>query len=963
MTRDELLEAILRDVAEPQRARPDAERLLDVAAASQSGASVDALTRVIGALCGNAPFLVAHFERHDGELAALLQDDLQVPLDPSTLADALSRELAASPAPDAATALRRFKYRHLARIAVRDCAPGVVPLARSGGLFWELTALATALLGAALHTAQRRIEARLGPPRFVNATGRSVDVDFCVLGLGKLGATELNFSSDVDLVYLHSAVAGGARTARGDSAAEYFARLARELAALVETHDGEGFLYRIDLDLRPEGRRGPLVLSETALLDYFEVRADAWEKAAFAKARPVAGAMELGWRAVRALDPHIYRTTMDWSALQSIRHLGRRVTQKRGEREGSFDVKLDPGGIRDIEFAAQALQLLHGGRIPQIRVRSTERALVRLAEVKLLPEDRSRGLLAAYRLLRRLENRLQMWAEQQTHRLELDPTSLARWAGALRGLAPTEGEAFGAMLSSLRADVSEFADSLLPGERPEASPDAVLDLFSRHQPRLFALPESRTMMEQLAGQWTHAIAASGDPELALNNLDRFIAAVGGRRFYYELLLDRPELVPRLTALFASSRFLSDLLARHPRLLEPLFDDPHRLLLSRAELRRDLAELRRGLGTGPDEDVEADLAALRLFHHRQVLNIGLLDVAERVGRRDAEGSLSDLAETCLARALALAERRPGARGAPAAPTGSQFLVVGMGKLASRELSYGSDLDLIFLYHLPEATAATRAAAQEFYSRLAQRLVSILQSPTAEGRCYEIDLRLRPSGGQGSLVTSLAAFHRYHAEAVQPWERQALLRARGIAGSPALAERFEGERRAALRRPTEPDLAGQIHHIRMRMERELTPRAPGRRDLKTGRGGLLDVENAVQYLQLRHGAACESLLRPEATEAQIAELASRGFLTADRAQTLAEGFAFLKLLSNRLRLVENRSISDFDSERSELAGLAHHMGYRRGPPHGDPRRALLRDYEHHAEAVRAAYLEVLELRGAE
>jgi len=951
--------AALRDALarapDPERAERLAERVLEAAgpaADALAARHAAGLARALQACCGVAPFLAPWLAHHPDWLAALARDDLRAPLAREALDAALAAALAAAPEAEAARVLREAKYRALARIVTRDCDAALVPLARSGETLAELTALAEALLEAALRVARARVAARLGPPLWSGpggAPGR-----FCVLGLGKLGGEELNFSSDVDLVYVHDVVAGDGPQPRAP--ADYWTRVTQELNALVAVETQQRFLYRIDLDLRPEGDQGPPVISDEALAAYYETAADHWEKVAFMKARPVAGDLELGWRAVRAVAPMIYQAAMDYAGVQRIRSLKDEIGRRRGARGDGFDVKLDPGGIRDVEFVAQAMQLLHGGRIPQLRDRSTQRTLLRLAEVKLLPAEEAGALLDAYLFLRRVENRLQMEAEHQVHRLPQRPEALGRLARAFGYAGDDAAARLAADLEEQRARVLAFAARF----RAESGADEVVQLFLRHQPTLMAAPATRPMMESLAESFAREIAASADPALAMNNLDRFVEGVGARRFYYELLIDRPELVGRLAALFASSRWLSSALARHPRLVEPLFADPDVLLLDRERLRADLAALRRERAAAAGRaDYESELEALRLFVHRQVMNVGLLDLGEKVSRADSEGALTDVAEATLEAALEVARREvdrvrapgPGARAA-------RFLVVGMGKLASRELSYGSDLDLIFLYDLPPEHEPERLAAQEHCVRVAQRLISALETPTAEGACYEIDSRLRPSGNQGALVASLAGMGGYYEGEAQVWERQALLRARPVAGDlGAAADRFEALRREALRRPLPPDAAAEIHRIRLRMEAELADETHGHRDLKRGRGGLLDVETAVQLLQLRHGAAAPELFDVERTETTIARLAARGFLAPAQAQALADGWAFLQRLAARLRIVENRSISELDAGSSALDVVARRLGYAAGAREASARGALLRDYARHTEAIRAAYLAIL------
>lgn len=896
-------------------------------------------------LCGVAPFFAAWLAREPAWLTELAADDLAARLDPNALAALLDAALAAAGDAGAEAALRRFKYRWLARISLRDAT---LPLALSGETLTDLTLLAELLLDRALSIARARLIARIGPPCWRDAQGREHLAGFCILGLGKLGGEELNFSSDVDLIYVYEAVVDSFSGPQERAPLDWFGRLAQEIQRLVAAETDERFLYRIDLDLRPEGAAGPLAISDSMLAGYYETAADHWEKVAFMKARPVAGDLELGWRTVRQVHPMIYRGAMDYAGVRRIRSWKQRVGEARGTGGEGFDVKLDPGGIRDVEFVAQALQLLHGGRIPQLRDRSAQRTLARLAEVRLLPADTAAGLLDAYLFLRRVENRLQMEDERQVHELPRRPEALLRLALAC-GFASRE--AFEAALGERRQRIRSFDASF----HADAGAEGILVLFERHQPRLFATPETRPLMEALVAEFAREIEASADPALALNNLDRFVAAVGNRRFYYELLLDRPELIGRLTALFAGSRFLSILLAQHLGLIEPLFADPDVLLLSKDALRADLVAIQAGLGA---PDFERDLEALRLFHHRHVLNVGLLDVDERLTREACEGALTDVAEVTLETALGVARREVERVRKPSmAAQAARFLVVGMGKLASRELTYGSDLDLLFLYGLDTSDPNDRLEAQEHCVRIAQRFISAIETPTASGACYEIDSRLRPSGNQGALVTSITGLRDHYETQAMLWERQALLRARAVVGDPAAAAAFEALRREQLSRPLADDAAAEIHRVRARMEQELAEETATHRDLKRGRGGLLDVESVVQLLQLRHGREHAELLDVDRTERVIGRLAARGLLTSAQATALAGGWEFLERLSSRLRVVENRSISDLDLEHGDLDGLARRLGYAAGSRESSARRALLDDYARHTDAIRRVYAEVL------
>lgn len=921
-----------------------------------TAARPETLARVLYALCGVAPFFAPFLKRHPGDLVSLLEEDLSSPRQRGEGEAALEAAFEADAGADPALLLRRLKYYELARITVRDCCDEWVPLQESGGTLSQLSQLADVLLDRALRVAEERIAKRYGSPRWIGEEGEEIELGFCILGLGKLGSEELNFSSDVDLVYVFEKSPSPLRAeAEKGPPSVYFARLAQEFGSLVAAATGEGFLYRVDLELRPEGTKGTLVVSDERVVNYFEGWADTWEKAAFMKARPVAGDLELGWRTIRRLDPLIYRSTMDYAAVNAIRSLKNRVEEVHGRDDAGFSVKLGSGGIRDVEFVAQALQLLHGARIPQLRSRSTQTALADLARVGLLPTERSEKLLEDYRFLRRIENRLQMEAERQVHRVPKDHRALTRLARAMGYRGPEAARDFEEALTTHRERILELFRSVVSDE----GLSRIFELFARNVPHLLSFGPSRKMTEALVEAFGRAIEACSNPGRALNNLDRFIHGVGRRRFYYELLLDRPELVPRLVQLFAASKYLSNYLTSHPRLIEPVFEDPDLLLPSRRQLREHLEEIRETLEDQADL-VEARLDALRLFHHRETINVGLLEIAGKIDRQSAEQNLTEVAELCLEEALDCATHALAAvpRGVSAAVRNSRFIVVAMGKLASRELSYGSDLDLVFLFDTEGADQGRLLEAQEHFVRLAQRVISILQTPTSQGTCYDIDTRLRPSGNQGMLVTSLASFERYHAESALAWERQALLRARPAAGDLALAQAFERLRLTILKSGALPgDLALELRRIRQRMEKELARETHQRRNWKTGRGGTLDVESIVEYLRLIHGSAHPELLAVDRLEIHLARLQELGLLEPEKTRRLREGWDFLQQLGNRLRIVENRSISDLDAERGDLDGVARSLGYVSAGREAGAQRALLNDYQRHTDLIRSIYVETL------
>lgn len=456
----------------------------------------------------------------------------------------------------------------------------------------------------------------------------------------------------------------------------------------------------------------------------------------------------------------------------------------------------------------------------------------------------------------------------------------------------------------------------------------------------------RPRLWELAERLADAVEGSPDPGHARVHLERFLEAGGSACL--RLLLDRAELAAPIATLFGSSDWLSTVLVARPALLEPLLRDPAPRGLSRAALVAEMAAPVRDPELPQPRPAARLFADLRLAQQRELVAVALGDVSGTLAPADVEAALTTLAEACVEAALGFV-----------LPPGSpelEFLVVAMGKLGSRELGYGSDLDLLFLHDAP-AVRADPALAQERAERLAQRLIAALETRTAEGFCYAIDTRLRPCGEQGPLVPSLAAFEHHHATLAQAWERQALLRARPLVGSERVARRFEELRRAILARPL-PRLAAELDRVRRRMERELAHERPGRRDFKTGRGGLLDLEFAVELLQLRHGAAHPELRQAAPLEVQLDRLAALGLLSRADARCLLAGLGFLRRVSLRLRLVANRSVSSFDEARHPLEVLARALGYADVRDPGSAGERLLCDYERHAGAIRRVYRSVFD-----
>jgi glutamate-ammonia-ligase adenylyltransferase len=685
----------------------------------------------------------------------------------------------------------------------------------------DLSALAEAALDAAVRFARRAISAKAGEPAAICPDGTRRPCRFVVLGMGKLGGLELNFSSDVDLIYLYETDQGEA----GDgpkplSLHQYFVRVGETVTRIISEATEDGFVFRVDLRLRPEGTRGELATSLRAAEIYYESSGQTWERAALIKARPVAGDRSLGEEFLRSIVPFVFRKYMDFTSIEEIKEMKDRINRAavRG-RKAARDLKLGAGGIREIEFFVQAHQLIYGGKEPSLRLRGTVETLEALSRLRIVSEREREELAGSYVFLRRLEHRIQAHRERQTHVLpqgEDDQRRLARAMGledprALRAELDRNGDAVrriydrlfgkarGAAPSGVPAEVQAlFLPGPMPGDAAEALSrmgfqDAEtarrnLDVLRDGPPHMRISQRARQYLYRIAPEILHRAAKSPDPDMALAHTERFLSAIGARTMFYALLFEKPKVLEALVRLFGSSRYLSGFLLRHPERLDTfLRNDMSVLFKTKTELRMQLAsELETCDG------FEEELDALRRFKHLETLRIGIHDMGGVLSLEEGMVQLSSLAEALLTHALILARRELRRRfGSPIdAGTGKEapFSVLGMGKLGAEELSYHSDLDIIFLYSGAGENAPDPSGQEEFrkitnheyFAKVAQRLISILTTSTRDGHVYRLDTRLRPSGNAGPLVSSLEAFRHYHEGSAQLWERQALLRCRFVAG---------------------------------------------------------------------------------------------------------------------------------------------------------------------------------------
>jgi glutamate-ammonia-ligase adenylyltransferase len=825
-------------------------------------------------------------------------------------------------------ALRVARQLVLERLAVLDVEGG----AALGVITGTMTSLAEATLELALAQARADADERHGEPR----TAAGQPIDFWIVGMGKLGAHELNVSSDIDLVYVYEDD-GQTAGARPVSAHEYFSLVAKRLYALIGETTEDGFVFRVDLALRPNGNSGPPVVSLAMLEEYFQVQGREWERFAWLKSRVVAPRNAVTSRRavqLRALiTPFVYRRYLDYGVFEGLRQLHRKIRDEAhrraaGRPERANDVKLSRGGIREIEFIVQLLLVVRGGQFPEIRTRSTLKALARLAERGLMKADTSVALAAGYEFLRRVEHRIQYLDDQQTHLLPTDDGDLGWIAHSLGLVCRTDACELLDRLCEIRETVAAEFDALLGEAAPSTSDrsgcktcgtgplaidnEALLaklppDLAERlrpwaAQPRVLALrDESRLRLGRLMQKVASCMeAGSCSTQAALRFVD-WVEPLLRRESYLALLVERPEVLRRLLRLLGLARWPMQYLMRHPGVIDELADD--RLLHQRFERRvftADLDERRAAWERGGEADEEKLLDALRRAHHAEVFRTLVRDVEGELTVEQVADDLSALADAVLDITLRWAWRslRQRHRETPG------LAVIAYGKLGGLELGYGSDLDVVFLYD--DGDEADKDRAQEVYGAYVRKLITWLTLRTAAGALFEIDTALRPNGSSGLLVTSVDSFARYQqgrgSNTAWTWEHQAITRARFAAGAPAVASRFEAVRRQVLSAVRDPAaLRGEVASMREKV-RAARPVPAGRFDVKHSAGGMMDVEFAVQYLVLAHGATQATLLDNAGNIALLQRAEAAALLPAGVGTAAADAYRELRRAQHRARLDE-------------------------------------------------------------
>jgi [glutamine synthetase] adenylyltransferase / [glutamine synthetase]-adenylyl-L-tyrosine phosphorylase len=804
--------------------------------------------------------------------------------------------------------LRQLRQRVWLIATARDLA-GDADLAEVMSTY---TALAEVCIDAALDFHHAALAARHGEPRDEHGQPQQL----VVVGMGKLGGGELNVSSDIDLIYLYpeegdTAAEAGATAVKSITNHEFFIRLGRKLAAALSENTADGYVFRVDLRLRPWGESGPFAMGFAMLEDYLMAQGRPWERYAWIKARPLTGTRHDDLTQI--VRPFVFRKYLDFGAFASIRDLHVQIRREVARRDMAHNVKLGPGGIREIEFTAQVFQLIRGGQVIALQQRPTRTVLDALVKTGLMTSDAQQELAAAYDFLRRLEHRIQYLDDAQTQLLPDDAESQAMLAEAM------DFPDYAALLAALdrhRNKVTRHFEQMFaaPQTDQESHPLtavccgtadaattrallenagyndparvlATLDALRQHSARL---PESTQL--RLNALLPPALEVIGSQPAPLVTLERFASlmqSISRRATYLALLAEYPAALRQLVRLLAASPWAAQMITRQPQLLDELIAPQH--LMSVPDWAQLSKQLHDELDAHPG-DTEAQMDALRRFKQVQTLRLLAQDVAGRLTLEALSDHLSYLADTLLAETLArcwtgLKTRH---RDAP------RFAVIGYGKLGGKELGYASDLDLVFLYDDADERA------QVIYARLAQRINTWLGTHTSAGMLYETDLRLRPDGASGLLVSSTDAFRDYQLHHAWTWEHQALTRARFVCGDAAIGETFESFRRQVLCMPRD---AVKLHEEVLAMREKMHAGHVNNSelfDLKHDSGGIVDVEFCVQYLVLRDCHRHPELADNVGNIALLQRAGAAGLIPADSAQAAADAYRELRRQQHAIKL---------------------------------------------------------------
>ncbi|MEZ5530402.1 MAG: bifunctional [glutamate--ammonia ligase]-adenylyl-L-tyrosine phosphorylase/[glutamate--ammonia-ligase] adenylyltransferase [Porticoccaceae bacterium] len=930
--------------------RAAAEQAEWLAAALSGSAFADSIARAwsgsefVAATCIGQPAMFQQLVQSGDLGASIAADDfsrrLNQFLDTVTSEDELLR------------ALRHFRNREMVRIVWRD----LTRAAQLEETTADMTALAESVLQCTLDYLYPRACQDWGTP--VNRQGEPQQL--VILGMGKLGAWELNVSSDIDLIFAYPEAGETVGGKRSLSNQEFFVRLGQRLIKALDARTADGFVFRVDMRLRPYGQSGALVLNFDALEEYYQTQGRDWERYAMIKARVVAGDRQAGAELMAMLRPFTYRKYIDFSAFESLRSMKALINREVQRKGISGDVKRGAGGIREVEFVAQAFQIIRGGRDSRFQTPALKDVLPLLASEGLLPREHTEALYEGYRFLRDVEHVVQGWQDKQTQLLPADESGQRRVA-ALMGFE--DWAAFVARLDEHRERIHRLFEDVVAEERrtddsPETEahrlasciwesadsegvmPEALASLGYAQSDEasmlLVALRDSRAVqamasdtrvrLDSLMPLVIQACAGVANAAETLGRVLKLVEAVARRSAYLVLLRENPLALQTTVKLFAASSWVADQLVRYPALLDELLDSRTLLTLPDRDALSD--ELRQQLLRVPGEDLEAQMEVLRYFQRSHGLHVAACEIEEILPLMKVSDYLTWLAEAILEHVLEMAwDQMVERHGVPKTADGSDagFLIVGYGKLGGLELGHGSDLDLVFLHNADAAKPTDGDKpidSGSFFARLGQRIIHILTARLPSGDLYEVDMRLRPSGNSGMLVSSLASFEKYQMGEAWVWEHQALVRARAIAGAEELANEFAAIRERVLCNQRDRDeLKAAVVEMREKMRKHLgTAVAAGSEPeifhLKQDAGGIVDIEFMVQFAVLAWSHEIPGLTRWSDNIRILETLEESGVISGDDAQCLISAYKKYRSAGHRLQLQQATGVvpaAEFAAER--------------------------------------------------
>ena len=833
--------------------------------------------------------------------------------------------------PELMQELRRFRRREMIRIAWRDLA-GWAQLSET---LLDLSLLAEACIQTALAFLYKQACEKRGTPVLSDGSSQQI----VVLGMGKLGAFELNYSSDIDLIFAY-AENGVLPDRKETSYSEFFTRLCQSMVKVLDEITADGFVFRTDIRLRPFGDSGPVIMTFDGMENYYQTQAREWERYAMIKARQVAGDFNTGKQLMAMLQAFVYRRYLDYGAFEELRSLKAQITQELKRKDRCDNIKLGPGGIREVEFIGQAFQLIRGGNEKALQTRGILDVLRILGELELLDTHDAEQLAQSYCFLRRVENHIQQYQDRQTHDL---PTTAAMQQILAYSLDYPDWDSFKNYLDAVRAQVQAVFDQVFSLSRQEETGSHSLQLwsdaaedaqlcaylgdygFKQADASLAVIKQFKNaaairrlsakgakVLDRLMPLVIEAMQELDNPDETLKRLLALFEAVAGRNVYWSLLAENPDALAQLLRLSSASPWICDYLARYPVLFDDLLDT--RTLFEPLKKDDIDQQLTRLLANIDVQDLEQLMIVLRQFKHTNVLRVAAADIMGIIPVMVVSDYLTYIAESIVdqvvARAwLMLVDKHGCPPGSDNSATG--FAVLGFGKLGGIELGYGSDLDLVFLYDCRDGNAVTDGekpvSSAQFYGRLGQKVRHILDTKLLSGVLYEVDMRLRPSGNSGLLVAHINAYEDYLKNQAWTWEHQALVRGRFIAGDLRLKSQYDAIRRRILSLPRDlPQLKTEVRDMRIKMRNALATKQSNQFDLKQSKGGIADIEFIVQFGVLARAAKKPALTTYTDNVRLLDGLQDDGFISKAQAETLKAAYCTYRDTGHKLVLQGERAL---------------------------------------------------------